>query len=147
MNGRNGSFSRKKTDVVEQRAAGVDARQEGPDGSEDEDRHERHHDEERRPAARVERGLGARVLHRERLARLVGADRLVLGPVVLKNAADVGHAADGQQVADDDRELEGAGDGLEGGALHLEPEVEEAVDARRRALREGDEERDRHERA
>ena len=34
------------------------------------------------------------------LARLVGADRLVLGAVELEDAADVGNAADGEQVAE-----------------------------------------------
>ena len=47
--------------------------------------------------------LRARVLDDERLARLVGADRLVLGAVVLENAPDLGDAPDGEQVADDDR--------------------------------------------
>ena len=60
---------------------------------EDEDRDERDHDEERRAAARMQRGLRARVLDVERLARFVGADRLVLGAVILEHAADVGEHA------------------------------------------------------
>ena len=44
--------------------------------------------------------FGARVLDGERFARLVGVDRLVLGAVILKNAVDLGHAADEQHVAD-----------------------------------------------
>ena len=123
MTGRNGSFSRKKRTLSSERAAGVDARERRADGREDEDRDERHHDEERRAAARVQRRLRARVLDDEGLAGLVGADRLVLGAVVLKDAPDLGDAPDGEQVADDDGELERAGDRLERRALHLEAEV------------------------
>jgi hypothetical protein len=77
----------------------------------------------------------------ERLARLVGADRLVLGTVILKHAPDVGDAADQAQIADDDRELERARQELKARRLDREAQAEELVDRRAaRSLRERDEE-------
>ena len=85
----------------------------GPSTREHQDRDERDHDDERRAAARVQRGLRARVRDVERLARLVGVNRFVLGAVILKHAVDFGDAPDEQHVADDDGDLGGAGEQLE----------------------------------
>ena len=49
-----------------------------------------------------------------------------------EHAADVGDAPDEEQVADDERQLERARDRLDARRLDVEPEVEEAVHARRR---------------
>ena len=73
----------------------------------------------------MERGLRPRVVERERLARLVGVDRFVLGAVVLKYAIDFGNTANRQHVPDDDHELGAARQQLKLRASHVEAEPEE----------------------
>src|SRR5262249_35044485 len=119
------------------------ARQEGSHRREYDDRYERDHHEEGRPAAGVERRLGARVRDDEGLAGLVGADRLVLGAVVLENAADLGKAPNQEQVADDDRQLEAARQRLKERRPEVEREAARAVRERRRGLRKHHENQDR----
>ena len=61
---------------------------------EDEDRDHHHPEQERRPAARMDQRVPLHDLRLERLARLVGVDRLVLGRVVLEDAPQVGQQRD-----------------------------------------------------
>ena len=111
-------------DAGDQRHAD-DAREHQPvpggqaDRGEDEDRHDHHDEQEARPAARVQAAEALGVLGRELEPRLVAGDRLVLGAVVLEDAAQVAQAREQQQVAEEDR---GAHDPLD------EPEEERRVE-------------------
>ena len=129
-------------EIVEESATRVDARKRGADRGKYGDRHHRHHDEERRSATRMHRRLRTCVRDRERLSSLVGADRLVLGPVVLKDAPNVRHLTDRQKIADDDAQLHDTRHGLECHALHRPAQAENAIGARRDGLRQRNDETD-----
>src|SRR5690606_2009795 len=103
-------------------------------------------DEERRAAARMQRRLLAHVLERQRQARLVGVDRLVLGAVILEDAADVLELADRDEVARQHEQLEAAGEGMETPVLDLEIEAQPVLRRGGRALRERHEDQQRDER-
>src|SRR4051812_16310492 len=109
-----------------------------PDRREDEDRDDHDDEEEARPAAGMEAAEAVRALGGERLARLVGGDRLVLGAVVLEDPPQVGQARDERQVAEEDRRAQDALD---------EPEqdrgVERVLDEAREPDRGDEEEPDR----
>ena len=69
-----------------------------PERGEHEDGHDHHQEQEAGAAAGMEAGELLGVLRRERLARLVTGDRLVLGAVVLEHALEVAHARDQPEV-------------------------------------------------
>ena len=73
---------------------------------EHEDRDHHHPEQERRPAARVDQRVALHDLGLERLAGLVGVDRLVLGGVVLEDAAQVGQERDQEEIGDEDRDAD-----------------------------------------
>ena len=75
-----------------------------PDQAEREDRQRDHDDEELRAAARVRGRVLADRVGRQRVARLQGVDRHVLGAVVLEDAPDVRRPRDQRQVAEEDRD-------------------------------------------
>ena len=109
------------------------------EGGEREDRDDDDHHDERRPAASVHRRLAPRVLDEELFLGLVGADRLVLGAVILKHPVNLGRPAQERIEADDDAELRRAGDRLVAGRGDREVEVEEARHAFGGELRQEDE--------
>ena len=74
-----------------------------PEEREDEDRDDHHVEEEGRAAADVEQAVALHRLRLERIPGLVGVDRLVLGRVVLEDAAQVRPEGDERQVGDEDR--------------------------------------------
>ena len=61
---------------------------------EDEDRDHHHPEQERRAAARVDQRVALHALRHELVAGLQRVDRLVLGGVVLEDAAQVGQERD-----------------------------------------------------
>ena len=72
--------------------------------AEEEDADDHDDEEERRPASGVRRAERVDLVGRQRPIRLVGADGLVLGAVVREDAPDVAHHADGDDVADEERQ-------------------------------------------
>lgn len=96
---------------------------------EDEDRDEHDDQQEVRAAARMEPRELLHVLDRQRQPRLIAVDRLVLRPVVLEDAADVLHARDAPDVAEEDCEAQEALHEIEEERV-LRDDVEEARRAR-----------------
>ena len=112
---------------------------------EDEDRHDHHDQQEARAAARVQAREALGVLGRQRQVRLEAGDRLVLGAVVLEHAAQVTHAREQPDVAEEDRGTQHALDEPEQerrAELVLEQAGEPDRDDEEQADRE--EERDHH---
>src|SRR3954447_12191396 len=78
------------------------------DRREQEDRDDHDDEQEARPAAGVQPREALRVLRRQRKVRLVAGDRLVLGAVVLEDAAQVAQAGEQRDVAEEDRRAQDA---------------------------------------
>src|SRR3954451_10062970 len=74
-----------------------------PDRREQEDGDDHHDEQEARPAAWMQAREALGVLGRQRQVRLVAGDRLVLGAVVLEDAAQVAQARQQRDVAEEDR--------------------------------------------
>ena len=75
-----------------------------------EDGHHDHHEQKARAAARMVARLDAAVLHRQRQARLVAEDGLMLRAMVLEHALNVLLLRAQEQVAEEDQQLD---DGLD----------------------------------
>jgi hypothetical protein len=135
-------FLEKENQIVQESAARMDSGERRAYAGKYGNRHHCHHDEERRSAARMQRRLETCVHDHERFARLVSADRLVLCPVVLKNAPNLWHAANCQKIANDHGQLHDTGHGLECRALDAPPKAEQAIRACCDCLRQSDDEAD-----
>ena len=77
-----------------------------PERREDEHGDDHHDQQEARPAARVQARVALGALRDQLVAGLVAGDHLVLGAVVLEHAAQVLHAREQHQVAEEDRDAD-----------------------------------------
>src|SRR5207248_10759858 len=107
---------------------------------EDEDGDHHHPEQEGGTAARVDQAKALDGLRLELLAGLEGIDRLVLGGVVLKDAAQVGQQRDHDQIEDEDGHADAALDEHEPDAVRDRKQVGQQ---RRADLEERDREPDR----
>jgi hypothetical protein len=108
------------------------------------DAHEHHHHEEGGAAAGVPGAEAPRVFRREGEARLVDGDGLVLGPVVLENPVHLLRLPHREHHADDDEQLEGAGEDVKPRVAHGEPAREDVPRAPGQELGQGHHQPDGH---